>query len=109
MEENQSNIYTIPPNYTDSGRIFGGMVILRNAVEAILLAVFFGFIELKIIPMDETVRIIVMALTLIPLFVFALIGIDGESLLQYGKHIANYLFRRRKIYMRGQIKNEEKE
>ena len=29
-----SNIYTIPPNYTDSGKLMGGMLETRNTVEA---------------------------------------------------------------------------
>lgn len=33
-----SNVYAIPANYTDSGKLFGGMVDTRNAVEAVLLA-----------------------------------------------------------------------
>ena len=32
-----SNVYAIPANYTDSGKLFGGMVDTRNAVEAVLL------------------------------------------------------------------------
>ena len=34
MEEKEiSNIYAIPANYTDSGKLLGGMVEPRNAVE----------------------------------------------------------------------------
>ena len=33
MEEKEySNVYAIPANYTDSGKLFGGMVETRNAV-----------------------------------------------------------------------------
>ncbi|MCM1149163.1 MAG: hypothetical protein NC319_03610 [Butyricicoccus sp.] len=32
-----SNIYTIPPNYTDSGKLLGGMLETRNTVEAGIL------------------------------------------------------------------------
>ena len=79
MQEKENEIiYPIPPNYTDSGKIFGGMVSPRNLVEAILLVLVLGFIEFKLIPMGETVRIIVMAITLLPLFMVALIGIDGD-------------------------------
>lgn len=38
MEDKEySNVYAIPANYTDSGKLFGGMVDTRNAVEAVLL------------------------------------------------------------------------
>lgn len=36
MEEKEySNVYAIPANYTDSGKLFGGMVETRNAIEAL--------------------------------------------------------------------------
>lgn len=28
-----SNVYTIPPNYTDSGKLLGGMLETRNTIE----------------------------------------------------------------------------
>lgn len=97
QEKEKEMIYSIPPNYTDSGKIFGGMVAPRNLVEAILLVLALGFIEYKLIPMGETVRIIVMAITLLPLFMVALIGIDGDSLLQRLKHVFKFLFSKRKL------------
>ena len=98
MQEKENEIiYSIPPNYTDSGKIFGGMVVLRNLVEAILLVLVLGFVEFKLIPMSETVRIIVMALTLLPLFMVALIGIDGDSLLQRLKHVIRFVLNKRKM------------
>ena len=30
-----SNVYTIPPNYTDSGKLLGGLLETRNTVEAV--------------------------------------------------------------------------
>lgn len=39
MEEKEFNTtFAIPANYTDSGKIFGGMLEPRNAVEASLLS-----------------------------------------------------------------------
>lgn len=43
MEEKEySNVYAIPANYTDSGKLLGGMVETRNAVEAVLLVALVG-------------------------------------------------------------------
>ena len=40
MEEKEySNVYAIPANYTDSGKLLGGMVETRNAVEAVALVI----------------------------------------------------------------------
>ena len=82
------NSYVIPSNYTDSGKILGGILSLRN------------FIELKLIPMQETVRIIVMIVTLLPLGLLALTGIDGDSLLQYLGHIVKFLRNRRQLHFK---------
>lgn len=30
-----SNVYMIPPNYTDSGKLLGGMLETRNTIEAV--------------------------------------------------------------------------
>lgn len=84
MEEKEfSNIYAIPANYTDSGKLLGGMVETRCAVEAIFLVGLVGYPELFWIPMPTTIRIVCMTVTLLPLGVVALMGADGGSLLQY--------------------------
>ena len=99
-EREYSNVYAIPANYTDSGKLLGGMVETRNAVEAIALVILVGYPELMWIPMPTTIRIVVMTVTLIPLGVLAVMGIDGDSLLQYLGHIFFYWKNRRKLHFR---------
>lgn len=60
-----SNIYTIPPNYTDSGKLMGGMLETRNTVEAGFLLVLVGYPEVKWLPVDLTTKIVIMTVTLI--------------------------------------------
>ena len=101
MEEREySNVYVIPANYTDSGKLFGGMVETRNAVEAGALVILVGYPELMWIPMSATTRIVVMTVTLIPLAVFAFMGIDGDSLLQYLGHMLSFWRNKRKLHFR---------
>jgi len=101
MEEKEfSNVYAIPANYTDSGKLLGGMVETRNAVEAVFLVILLGYPELMWIPMSTTIRIVVMTVTLIPLGVVAIMGIDGDSLLQYLWHIVSFWCNRRKLHFR---------
>ena len=51
MEEKEFNTtFAIPANYTDSGKIFGGMLEPRNAVEALILILAIGYPELMLIP-----------------------------------------------------------
>ena len=94
------NIYAIPSNYTDSGKLLGGMIEPRNAAEALSLILLVGYPELMLIAMPGTIRIVVMTVTLIPVGVVALMGIGGDSLYQYLGHIIHYMVRRRKLTMR---------
>ena len=81
MDEKETNkLYAIPANYTDSGRLFGGMLAARNAVEALILTVILGFVEIKLIPMPTTVRVVVMVLTVLPTALIAMMGIDGHNI-----------------------------
>ena len=98
MDENQT--YSIPANYTDSGKLFGGMFAPRNAIETLILLVVFGYIELFLIPMPTTAKAIVAVVTLMPLAMVSMMGIDGDSMFQYFGHISRYMSRKRKLHFR---------
>lgn len=101
MEDKEyETVYAIPANYTDSGKLFGGMLEPRNAIETVVLALLLGYPELMLIPMPGTVRVIVVTLTILPVSVASMMGIDGYSLFQYLGHIFRYLKRRRKLHFR---------
>ena len=99
-EKEYNNIYAIPANYTDSGKILGGMLEPRNAIETIAVVLIVGYPELMLIPMPGTIRIVVMTITLIPLAVISMMGIDGDSLFQYVGHIFRYFLNRRSLHFR---------
>lgn len=99
-EKEYSNIYAIPANYTDSGKILGGMLEPRNAVEAVILVILLGYPELMLIPMPGTIRIVVMTVTLLPTAIVAMMGIDGYSFFQYLSHIVRYMITKRKLHFR---------
>ncbi len=101
MEERETaRYYAIPANYTDSGRLFGGMLAVRNAIEAVIIVVTLAVVEIKFIPMPTMVRVIVMVLTIMPSAVLSMMGIDGESLTQYLGHMFKYFRRKRKLHYR---------
>ena len=101
MEEKEiSNIYAIPANYTDSGKLLGGMVEPRNAVETGFLLCLVGAPELLWIPMSGTLWVVVMTVTLLPLGVVSLMGVDSGSLFQYLGHILRFWTHRRKLHFR---------
>jgi len=95
-----NNVYAIPANYTDSGKLLGGMIETRNAVETVILVLALGYPELTLIPMPTTIRIVVMTVTLLPLAVVSAMGVDGGSLFQYIGHIIYFGTHRRKLHFR---------
>jgi hypothetical protein len=95
-----NNVYAIPANYTDSGKLFGGMLETRNTVETVLLLALLGYPELFWMTLPAMMRIVVMVLTLIPVSVVSLMGIDGDSLFQYLGHIIRFFINRRRLHFR---------
>jgi len=95
-----NNLYAIPANYTDSGKLFGGMLEIRNTIEAVLLVGLVGYPELMWLPIPGTMKVVVLTVTLLPLGVVALMGIAGDSLLQYFGHMTRHWVRRRKLHYR---------
>lgn len=99
-EREFNNVYTIPPNYTDSGKLLGGMLETRNTVEAGVLLLLVGYPELMWMHLPITAKVTVMTVTLLPLGVFALMGLGGDSLLQYATHMVLFWLKRRKLHYR---------
>ena len=99
-EREYNNVYAIPANYTDSGKLLGGMIDTRNAIETVILVLALGYPELILIPMPGTIHIVVMTVTLLPLAVVSAMGVDGGSLFQYIGHIIHFWTHRRKLHFR---------
>ena len=99
-EKEYSNVYAIPANYTDSGKLLNGMLETRNTIETGFLMLLAGYPELVWLSLPAMAKIIVMTITLIPLCVVGLMGIGGDSLLQYAARMALFFVRRRKLHLR---------
>ena len=72
----------IPTNYTDAGRLFG-MLAIRNAVEAVVLAGPCVFLCLRFLPFSITTNIMIALVVGIPLGGFALIGVRDDCLSRF--------------------------
>ena len=82
---NEQDIYYIPVNFTDAGRVFG-LFELRNCLEAVVLAVpTVGLCTLiaNLTPFSLTVKLIISLCLLVPVCGFALVGIRDESLSRF--------------------------
>ena len=95
----ERDIFLIPPNFLNEGSLFGGMLKLRNAIEAVVLVVGITIPVLKITALSFTGKTIVLCLTALPIGIFALIGIGGESLTAFLMNFFRFL-RNRKIHYR---------
>ena len=95
--QNENDTYIIPPNFVDTGTFFGGMFKARNVIEAGILSAAVGIPVCVLMPLGLTAKIIVLCLTALPLALFALIGISGESLSSFRVIFIKYLKNRRVV------------
>lgn len=93
----EQDIYYIPPNFLTSGRLFGGMIRVRNAIEACVLVLLTGLPIIRL-PLSLTARIILLCLIPLPLGIFAVIGFDGDSLTEFALNWIKWLYNRRILY-----------
>lgn len=103
-ERNENKVYIIPPDFIQSGTLFGGLVKFRNALEAAVLAFLAGFPVLKL-HIGLTAKIIILCFTALPLGVLGLAGINGESLSSFIFGFLKFLKNRRVLKI-GSDKNE---
>ena len=93
----ERDIYYIPPNFLTSGRLFGGMIRARNAIEACVLVLLSGFPIIKL-PLSLTTRIILLCLISLPLGIFAVVGFEGDSLSEFVVNWMRWFIHRRTLY-----------
>lgn len=93
----ERDVYFIPPNFLTSGRLFGGAVRIRNAIEAVILVVATGIPIIKL-PFSLTTRIILLCLIPLPLGIFGVIGIEGDALTEFLLTWIMWLKKRRVLY-----------
>ena len=91
------DVYYIPPNFLTTGRLFGGSIRIRNAIEATVLVVLTGLPIIRL-PFSLTVRIILLCLVTLPLGIFGVIGIEGDSLSEFLIAFIRWLRSRRILY-----------
>lgn len=93
----ERDIYYIPPNFLTSGRLFGGMIRVRNAIEACVLVLLTGVPIIKL-PFSLTTRIIILCLVSLPLGIFGVIGFEGDSLSEFAVNWVRWIIHRRTLY-----------
>ena len=97
QQEEKREVYFIPPNFLTSGRLFGGMIRVRNAIEACVLVLLTGIPILKI-PAPLTTRVIILILITLPAGVFGVVGIEDDSLSEFAIGWIKWLMNRRVLH-----------
>lgn len=97
QEREELDVYVIPPNFIEGGKLFGGMFKMRNAIEAGILAGGCGLLVFKI-PVSLTTKMIILCITALPLAIFGLMGVEGESLSEFIINVFKFLKNRRVLY-----------
>jgi hypothetical protein len=99
-EKEFNNVYAIPANYTDSGKLFGGMLEVRNTIEAIIILLIIGYPQLMWMNVPLMIKIVIMTVTLLPIGIISLMGVGGDSLIQFFIHVITFWMRRRRLHLR---------
>lgn len=94
MQQEERDVYLIPPNFIEGGTLMGGLFKTRNVIEAGILAVVIGGPVLSL-NLTLTARIIILCLTALPAVLAALVGIAGSSLSSFIFQFISYLRNRR--------------
>lgn len=97
-KQEERDIFIIPPNFMNEGSLFGGMLKLRNTIEAAIIVVGITVPVIRIAALSLTGKIVVLCLTALPLGIFALIGVGGESLTAFLLNFFRFLRNRRILY-----------
>ena len=95
ISREERDVYLIPQNFVDTGTILGGTVKLRNAVEAAVLAVG-SAVPLFYLPLAFNIRLMIVIAVSVPLGVFGVVGIGGDSLTQFVAHWFRFMKRPRR-------------
>lgn len=102
----EPEIYYIPGNVADNGNVVGGMLKLRNMIEAIVLGLIMaGLWRIIFYAFGLVVKTIAFGIMVLPIVAAALIGIQGESLIEW--FIEFFYFHKKKRMMIFEIPRPE--
>lgn len=97
-----NEIYHIPTNFTDAGRVLG-LFEIRNLVETVLMTLPVLYLCVVLLPFSLTPKIVVTLVIVVPLGGFGLIGISDDSLTRWFGCWWHWRRSRRRIYFRGEV------
>lgn len=101
--------YFIPINIGDDGGVLGGRFKKRNMIEAVVIGLLLTLVwKVIFYPYDIIVKIVAYIILVIPVVLFAIIGVNNESFLEFLLEYLAYKKKRRKMKFRLPMKLSEK-
>ena len=97
-------IYYIPTNFTDAGRVMG-LFEIRNLIETILMSPPILYLCIAYLPLSLTPKIFVTLSIVVPVAGFGIIGISDDSLTRWLSSWCRWRRARRRILYRGEVKS----
>lgn len=95
-------VYHIPTNFTDAGRVMG-LFEIRNLVETVILTLPVLYLCIVFLPLSLTPKIIVTLVIVVPLGGFGLVGVSDDSLTRWLGSWWRWRRGRRLITFRGEV------
>lgn len=96
MDRNDEDTYIIPHNYSDNGKILG-IIEKQSLYLAAAWFVPLTFINFRFVPLSHDIKLFIQILVVIPPTIFILIGIGGDTLQDFIKHVYRF-YARAKVY-----------
>lgn len=103
--ENKLDVYIIPENFIEGGRIFNGMFKTRNFIEAIVLSLIVGAPLWMIHYPSISVKITVLSIFVLPLFMIAVSGINDSSLIEFAQQFLKWRKSKRVMLYNGKARS----
>ena len=95
---NRQEPYRIPTNYTKAGKVFRGMIPLRNMIDAVILGIF-GVLVASLLPLEGDAAISGYILIIGLFAVVGIIGIQGTPVSVYVIDAVRWLKRRKHPFL----------
>lgn len=101
--------YFIPINIGDDGGVLGGRFKKRNMIEAVVIGLLLTLVwKIIFYPYDIIIKIVAYIILVIPVVLFAIVGVNNESFLEFLLEYLAYKKKRRKMKFRLPMKLSEK-
>lgn len=103
--ENKLDVYIIPENFIEGGRILNGMFKTRNFIEAITLSLIVGVPLWMIQYPSVAAKITVFSIFVLPVFMIAVAGINDSSLIEFVQQFLRWRKTKRVMLYNGQVRS----